>query len=116
MPLLGLGSWIRHCEQYPRVARYTGLITWQTADAISTCIFTLTSQPHVLPKAHAELDRVIGRDRMPEFADQDDLPYCNAVIREIMRWRSVIAGGLSHASTEDDVYNGYLYVCAAESS
>ena len=52
---------------------------------------------------------------MPEFADQDDLPYCNAVIREIMRWRSVIAGGLSHASTEDDVYNGYLYVSAAES-
>jgi len=79
-----------------------------TADAISTCIFTLTSQPHVLPKAHEELDRVIGRDRLPEFADQDDLPYCNAIIREIMRWRSVIAGGLSHASTEDDVYNGYF--------
>lgn len=61
-------------------------------------------------KAQEELDRVIGRGRLPEFSDQKDLVYCNAVIRETLRWRTVIAGGLAHCTTEDDVYEGLSFL------
>ena len=68
----------------------------------------MVAHPHVQKKAQEELDRVIGRARMPEFADQEDLVYCNAVVREILRWRTVVAGGLAHSTTEDDWYEGEL--------
>ncbi|GAA5997441.1 cytochrome P450 [Rhodotorula paludigena] len=79
-----------------------------TADGISTFIMTMCAFPDVQAKAQAELDRVVGRGRLPNFSDQPDLVYCGAVVREILRWRTVIAGGLAHASTEDDWYNGYF--------
>ncbi|ORY88519.1 putative O-methylsterigmatocystin oxidoreductase [Leucosporidium creatinivorum] len=79
-----------------------------TADGISTFLLTMVAHPHVQAKAQAELDRVVGRARMPEFADQEDLIYCQAVVREILRWRTVVAGGLAHATTEDDWYEGYF--------
>ena len=35
--------------------------------------------------AQAEIDAVIGRDRLPTFADRERLPYCEALCLEIMR-------------------------------
>jgi hypothetical protein len=39
-----------------------------------------------------ELDKVVG-DRMPEFEDVPRLPTCQAVIKEVLRWRPVTSGG-----------------------
>lgn len=41
--------------------------------------------PDVQRKAHDELDHVVGRDRLPTFADRDSLPYIEAIIREVYR-------------------------------
>ncbi|KAI5479627.1 cytochrome P450, family 2, subfamily U [Pseudohyphozyma bogoriensis] len=79
-----------------------------TSDAISTFLLAMVAHPHVLAKAQEELERVVGRARFPDFNDQSELVYCNAVIQETMRWRTVIAGGLAHCTTEDDVYQGYF--------
>ena len=63
----------------------------------------------VLPKAWAELDRVVGQDRAPTWSDEVNLPYVRAIIKETMRWRPVaVLGGQPHASIKDDVYKGYL--------
>lgn len=36
------------------------------------------------------------------------LPYCRALLKEVLRWRPVaVLGGTPHASTEDDIYDGY---------
>jgi cytochrome P450 len=35
------------------------------------------------------MDRVVGRDRMPTFADQQNLPYLEAFIKETMRYISL---------------------------
>ncbi|GHJ86634.1 hypothetical protein NliqN6_3036 [Naganishia liquefaciens] len=78
-----------------------------TADMISTAIMTFTKYPDLVARAQAELDNVVGHDRLPDFADESDLVYCSALVREIMRWRTVIAGGLAHASIKDDFYEGY---------
>ena len=63
--------------------------------------------PHVVKKAQAELDRVIGQDRLPEFSDKASLPYIQAIVDETLRWRPVaVLGGTPHAVIEDDEYNG----------
>ena len=45
--------------------------------------------PEVMKKAQAELDRVVGRERVPTFQDQNDLPYVRALVAECLRWRPV---------------------------
>ncbi|OAV94008.1 hypothetical protein PTTG_06719 [Puccinia triticina 1-1 BBBD Race 1] len=79
-----------------------------TADAIETFIFACAANPDKVAKAQEELDRVVGRDRLPEFSDEEALVYCGAMVRELLRWRTVIPGGLAHMSTEDDEYEGYF--------
>lgn len=63
--------------------------------------------PEVMKKLQAELDSVIGPDRMPEFDDIESLPYVRATVNEALRWRPIaILGGTPHAVTADDYYNG----------
>jgi len=62
--------------------------------------------PEVQRRAHAELDTVIRRDRVPTFADAPRLPYISAVIREVLRWRPAIPLGVPHTAHEDDWYEG----------
>lgn len=64
--------------------------------------------PHVLTKAHAELDAVVGPDRLPDFGDKDALPYINAIITESLRWHNVAPLGLAHCTVADDEYRGYF--------
>ncbi|SCZ89949.1 BZ3500_MvSof-1268-A1-R1_Chr1-3g01683 [Microbotryum saponariae] len=79
-----------------------------TSDATETFILLMVAHPEVLIKAQEEIDRVVGCKRLPEFSDQDDLVYCQAILRECMRFRSVTAGGVTHCTMEDDTYNGYF--------
>ncbi|PBK94480.1 cytochrome P450 [Armillaria gallica] len=72
--------------------------------------------PETQKRAQAELDAVVGRDRLPSFADYEHLPYIRAMIKEILRWCAIAdipdsdsrSLGIPHRSTEDDVYNGYF--------
>lgn len=56
--------------------------------------------PEVQKKAQAELDAVVGRDRMPTFADREHLPYIQALVRECFRWKTVAPIGVPHVNTE----------------
>ena len=47
--------------------------------------------PDVQKKAQAELDNVLGPDRLPEFDDRESLPYVDAICKETHRW-SVFSG------------------------
>lgn len=63
--------------------------------------------PEVQKKAQAELDAVVGPNRLPDFNDIDNLPYLQAVIMETWRWMPVAPVGLPHGLAEDDIYKGY---------
>ncbi|KAF9237425.1 cytochrome P450 [Melanogaster broomeanus] len=67
----------------------------------------MTIYPEVFKKAQAEIDAEIGADRLPNFDDRDSLPYVNAVCKELLRW-NVVTPLVIHATSEDDVYEGYL--------
>lgn len=45
--------------------------------------------PECLRRAHTEIDAVIGTERLPTMADRPDLPYVNALMKEVMRWQPV---------------------------
>ena len=50
----------------------------------------LALYPEVQKKARAEIDAVVGTNRLPDFEDRPFLPYINAVVKETMRWHLVV--------------------------
>ncbi|PBK96431.1 cytochrome P450 [Armillaria gallica] len=64
--------------------------------------------PEVQAKAQAEIDAVIGDDRLPRFDDRERLPYINALVLEVTRWHNVVPTGFPHRVTEDVVQSGYF--------
>jgi hypothetical protein len=53
--------------------------------------------PDVQAKAQAELDVVVGSDRLPDHSDRDNLPYVNSVILETLRWKVAVPTGTSNS-------------------
>ncbi len=49
--------------------------------------------PDVQKKAQAEIDNVIGQDRLPTISDRESLPYVEAVFKEALRWHTVVPLG-----------------------
>lgn len=49
----------------------------------------MTLYPEAQRRAQEEIDRVIGPDRLPTFADRDALPYVEALVTEVLRWNPV---------------------------
>ena len=56
-------------------------------------MLAMTLHPRVMHKAQAELDAVVGYERAPTFDDKDQLPYVQAVIKEVLRWRPITPAG-----------------------
>lgn len=76
--------------------------------AVSGALLALLLHPSVQTRAQAELDEVVGRDRLPEFSDRASLPFIEAICREVLRWKVIVPMAIPHASTEDDMYKGYF--------
>lgn len=63
--------------------------------------------PDVLVKAQREIDAVLGKGHLPNFIDEDSLPYCSAVVKESFRWRPVTPVAVPHFVEQEDEYAGY---------
>ncbi|EMD36008.1 hypothetical protein CERSUDRAFT_96232 [Gelatoporia subvermispora B] len=59
-------------------------------------------------QAQAEIDSIVGTDRLPTIEDKSSLPYVGALIKETMRWHPVVPLGVPHRSSEDDEYKVYF--------
>jgi cytochrome P450 len=98
-----------------------------------TFILLMAMHPEVQKRAQAEIDRVVGTGRLPTFEDRHHLLYVHAVLRELFRWHQLaplganpssvfllcccqlrFGGnyfdilGVPHATTANDVYDGYF--------
>jgi len=78
-----------------------------TASTVQTLFLVMALYPDVQKKAQAEIDAVIGPNRLPDFEDRPSLPYINAIIKELARWHLVLPLAIPHMATNDDEYNGY---------
>jgi cytochrome P450 len=68
--------------------------------------FAMALHPEVQAKAQADIDRVVGKDRLPDFSDRAALPYLDAITRETHRWHPVFPMSLytyPHHTTLPDV-------------
>lgn len=61
---------------------------------LETFFLAMTLYPHVFNRAQEEIDQIVGNDRLPTFEDRGDLPYTNALIKELIRWEQVLPIGL----------------------
>ncbi|KAG2135029.1 cytochrome P450 [Suillus cothurnatus] len=79
-----------------------------TAGILMVFLLAMVLHPDVQKRAQAEIDSVVGRDRLPTFEDRASLPYIDALLRETFRWQPVVPLGVPHAASSDDVYDGYF--------
>ncbi|KDR73159.1 hypothetical protein GALMADRAFT_722618 [Galerina marginata CBS 339.88] len=72
-----------------------------------TFFMAMILNPRIQAKAQAELDTVVGKDRLPLISDRPNLPYIRSIMAEVFRWSPAIPLGIPHAVSQDDVYEGY---------
>jgi cytochrome P450 len=72
-----------------------------TKSAVEKFFLAMLVHPEVQAKAQAEIDRVVGRDRLPDYGDQKDLPYVQAVVSECLRWLPIVPQGACAGSAEE---------------
>lgn len=77
----------------------TGTLTWALA--------LLLNNPQVLKKVTAELDEKIGRNRMIQESDIQNLEYFQAVVKETMRLYPAAPLAFPHESLADCTVSGY---------
>ncbi|EIW83762.1 cytochrome P450 [Coniophora puteana RWD-64-598 SS2] len=80
----------------------------QSASVLQSFVLAMLLHPHIQARAHAEIDAIVGNDRLPSFEDRPSMPYIEAIIREVLRWRPVVPLGIPHATAIDDYYEGYF--------
>ncbi|KAH9058308.1 cytochrome P450 [Lactarius vividus] len=92
------------------MAWFSGTLFVAGADTTSTTMswwaLAMIAHPEVQKRAHIELDTVVGRSRAPTFSDAPNLPYIQAIVKEVLRWRPAIPFSLPHFTMQDDWYNG----------
>ncbi|KAG6809717.1 hypothetical protein H0H92_015024 [Tricholoma furcatifolium] len=121
----GMNTWASvFVDQNKPEGDQRGLLKQFAGTFVLACIL----YPDWVVTAQKEIDAVVGSDRMPSLQDRPHLPYVEAVIREIHRWRPagmayllvlhlvadcsiLVRFGVPHCSVADDVieYQGQEY-------
>ncbi|KIK54563.1 hypothetical protein GYMLUDRAFT_177015, partial [Collybiopsis luxurians FD-317 M1] len=72
-------------------------------------ILAMSVHPDKQRKAQAEIDRVVGSERLPTFEDRPQLTYVESVIKEVYRWNPVAPIAVPHkySGETDDEYRGW---------
>ena len=96
-----------------QAAYISGTLLEAGSDTTSSTLYAFVQAmllyPEVQRKAQAEIDRVVGTDRLPTMEDEPSLQYIRGCVKETLRWMpTTILGGVPHAVTKDDEYMGFL--------
>ncbi|KAJ7637835.1 cytochrome P450 monooxygenase [Mycena rosella] len=78
------------------------------AISLNAFILAMIVWPDVQRKAQAELDAAgVGKDRLPDFTDEESLPYISAIVKEVLRWNPPAPLAIPHVTVKDDHFDGY---------
>lgn len=78
-----------------------------TSTALSWVLLLLLKHPRLQRDLQAELDRVVGRSRLPTAEDRPHLPLLEAFIYETLRYTSFVPITIPHATTDDVELEGF---------
>ena len=92
-------------ERYGMDIRFAGIVT--TLSGLSSIFLCLTTYPEYQTKIQDELDRVIGRDRVPAISDRDNCVLLEAFSLETLRYITVAPLGPPHMCRTNIEFHGY---------
>ncbi|KAG2367945.1 cytochrome P450 [Suillus spraguei] len=97
-------------EDIMKAVAFTGYMAGMdtTAAALQTFLLAMVLYPDIQTRARAEIDQAVRHDKMPCLDDRASLPYLDAILREVLRWYPLAPLGIPHATSDDDVYDGYF--------
>uniref|UniRef100_A0A4W4EAR4 Cytochrome P450, family 1, subfamily B, polypeptide 1 n=1 Tax=Electrophorus electricus TaxID=8005 RepID=A0A4W4EAR4_ELEEL len=99
------------CLDKEYVTPTIGDIFGASQDTLSTAvqwiILVLVRYPDLQKRLQEEVDKVVGRSRLPTIQDQPHLPYIMSLIYEVMRFTSFIPLTIPHCTTTDTSIKGY---------
>ncbi|KAH7868194.1 cytochrome P450 [Lentinula edodes] len=78
-----------------------------TVSVVYSYLMAAILYPRVQRMAQAEVDSVVGKDRLPSFQDRDSLPYIEALVKELYRWLPIVPLAVPHRAMKDNVFQGY---------
>ncbi|KAG9603021.1 putative cytochrome P450, partial [Aureobasidium melanogenum] len=95
-----------------QAAYITGTLLEAGSDTTASTLYAFVQAmllfPTVQKKAQEEIDRVVGKDRLPIMEDEPKLQYIRGCVKESLRWMpTTILGAVPHAVIRDDTYMGY---------
>ncbi|TCD64628.1 hypothetical protein EIP91_003830 [Steccherinum ochraceum] len=79
-----------------------------TAGQLHALLLLMMLYPEIRQKAQAEIDQVVGSERLPDFSDRDRLPYVKACLTEAFRLHTLVPFAGMRVAAEDDVLCGYF--------
>ncbi|XP_009900745.2 cytochrome P450 2D14 [Dryobates pubescens] len=82
--------------------------TETTSTTLRWAVLYMLLHPEIQSKVQDEIDKVIGRERPPTMADQENMPYTNAVIHEVQRYGDVAPVGVPHMTYRDTELQGFF--------
>lgn len=88
------------------VAYMAGIDT--TESTLLVFFLVMLLYPDVQKKAQKELDDVLGGDTFPSLDGRKNLPYVEALCKEVFRWHAVVPTGFPHMLKEDDTIGEYF--------
>lgn len=63
--------------------------------------------PEVIKTMHKEIENVVGNGRLPCLDDRQNLHYCEAAVREILRIETLVSTDVPHVAMVDTTLKGY---------
>ncbi|KAG8723756.1 hypothetical protein FRC09_001903 [Ceratobasidium sp. 395] len=78
-----------------------------TSNAILIFFMAMILFPKTQQKAQAEIDTIVGSERLPEMEDRPRLVYVGRMVQEVLRWRPITPIAVPHACYQDNEYKGY---------
>ncbi|KAI0660149.1 cytochrome P450 [Cubamyces menziesii] len=90
-----------------------------TAGVLPIVIMAAAHHPQLQARVRAQLDEVVGCNRLPTFADRDMLTEVCAFVQEVYRWRPLTPTGsafvgVPHRATKDVFWKGYVIPAGTE--
>ncbi|CAG2104432.1 unnamed protein product [Medioppia subpectinata] len=97
---------VKKCSSNARAFFGAGSETTRTA--VVWTVLLATKHKDLQKRLHQEIDGVIGRDRSPRWADRLDMPYTQAFICEVFRWKPAVPLSLMRRASEDTYILGHF--------
>ncbi|CAE6444787.1 unnamed protein product [Rhizoctonia solani] len=103
--LVNVMPWIRYIPEWVPGSGWKKIV--KSSATAFVFILAMVLNQSIFAKAQAEVDVVVGHDRLPEMSDREALVYVECVMKEVLRWQPVGPLGIPHAVIEDDEYRGW---------